>query len=145
MPQGQGSLPEPPWSQAPSEVTAWLSSTGGRRSARARPPPRQLRVRGFVARCSSSEERRLLRRLVRYHFERASGEAEPLSRALDRLVHLPPAETFRGTVAGTRILVRLREGTEHRVRIGFTPRLTERNASKILARLGIDALEGSWL
>lgn len=126
-------------------MEAWLSSTGGRRPSRARPPPRQPRVRGFVARCTPTEERRLLHRLARFRFERVSEEGERLSRALDRLVRVPPSETYRGTLAGTRILVRLREGAERRVRIVFTPRLTRRNAARILARLGVDVLEGSWL
>ncbi len=144
MPSDRGTLPEPPWSQSPSEVEAWLTSTGGRRP-HPRPPPRRPRVRGFVLRCSPSGERRVLHHLGRLHFERASGEKEPLVRAWDRLVHIAPSETFRGVVAGARVTVRLREGPDRRVRIGFTPRVSERTGTKILARLGIDAADGFWL
>jgi len=98
-----------------------------------------------MAPCTASEERRLLHRLARYRFEQAREEAGPFVRAVDRLGHTPPSETFRGTVSGSRVLVRLRQGAENRVRIRFTPRLTERRASKILSRLGIDPEKGSWL
>ncbi len=144
MPSDRGALPEPPWSQSPSEVQAWLTSTGGRRP-HPRPPPRQPRVRGFVLRCSPSEERRILHHLERLRLERFVGEKEPLARAWDRLARVLPTETFRGAIAGARVTVRLREGPDRRVRIGFTPRVSERTATKILARLGIDAADGSWL
>ena len=144
MSPDRDALPQPPWSQSPAEVEAWLASTGGRRPY-PRPPPRQTRVRGFVLRCSPSEERRILHHLGRLRFVRSVGQKEPLARAWDRLARIPPTETFRGAIAGARVTVRLPEGPGRRVRIGFTPRVTERTATKIIARLGIDATEGSWL
>jgi hypothetical protein len=82
---------------------------------------------------------------MRLRFEHIEGGGDPLRRALVHLTRIPPSATYQGTMAGTRILVRLREAAENRVRITFTPRMSERNASKVVSRLGLDVLEGTWL
>ena len=141
----RGGLPEPPWSQAPAEVSAWLASTGSRRPSRGGRPARQSRVRGFLARGTASAVHRLLHRLHGSHFEKVEGSQAPFARALGRFVRASPSEGYRGSVAGVRVRVTLGSGTEPRVRIIFTPRVTERQAAKILSRLGLDATQGSWL
>lgn len=86
-----------------------------------------------------------MRRLDRLGFQATQGAAVSLREALGRWTHAAPTATFQGKVAGIRVVLRLREGTERRARVTFSPRVTERTAVKILSRLDLDPLEGSWL
>jgi hypothetical protein len=83
--------------------------------------------------------------MARLGFERVEGEVNHLPRALARLVHLTRPEVFLGTVGGTRVRIHLRAGAETGLRVTFTPRVSERTASKLLWRLGIHPSDGSWL
>jgi hypothetical protein len=80
-----------------------------------------------------------------FGFERVEGETNHLPRALARLVHLTKPKVFLGTVGGTKVRIHLRAGAEAGLRVTFTPRISERRASKLLGRLGIHPSDGSWL
>jgi len=136
------SVPEPPWSYAPSEVAEWMASTAGPRR-RASASRRQARVKGFVGHCPTSAEKRLLRRLAGLGFE----PDESSSRFPAIFAHLPhsaDSRSFQGNLGGTQVHLRLRKDAALELRLAFVPRLSFRRASKFLSRLGLRGLEGTW-
>ncbi len=51
---------------------------------------------------------------------------------------------FRGRLGDTQVHIRLRKGATLPLRVTFTPRVSSRRASKLLARLRVRGLEGTW-
>ncbi len=137
------SLPEPPWTQAPSEVSAWLSSTGTRRKARpsgARP----RRLRGFKARFPVKAETRLFKRMSRMGLTEAP-RPPAVVLTLEHLAHRGALRVLEGRVHGTQLRVEVHKRAQLELRVAFTPRLSLRRASKLLARLGIASTDGTWV
>ncbi len=138
-------LPEPPWTQAPSEVLAWGASGAG---GRGRGVPRvhyPVHVTGFEARLPVSEEARILAHLARLGIGRIQEGGAHVPAFVARLVHRAAPERFRGRVGGTRIDVRLHKRSRIEVRVGFTPPASFRRASRLLRNLGLDPSRGTWL
>ena len=137
-------FPQPPWTQAPSEVLAWRSSLGIRR-----PPPlgphRATHVRGFEDQLPAAQEPRLLARLSRLGFGHMRDGRAHLPHLLTRLAHHAPPEVFVGKVGGSRVEVRLRKGARIEVRVGFVPPLVFRKATRFVDQLRLPEAEGSWL
>ena len=137
-------FPEPPWTQAPSEVMAWRSSLGGRR-----PPPlgphRATHVKGFEVELPAAQEPPLLARLSRFGLGQLRDGRAYLPHLITRLAHHAPPEVFAGKVGGSHVEVQLRKGAHVEVRVGFVPPLVFRKASRFIDQLGLSESEGSWL
>ncbi len=135
-------FPEPPWTQAPSEVIAWGSSIRGRMTSTTPSHP-PTRVKGYEARVPVAEEARLRRRMSSLGL----GSSNPVqaSHLVPRLAHRAWAEVFVGRVGGTRIEVRLRKRNRLEVRVTFIPQTAFRRAWRIVTRLGLHPAEGTWL
>jgi hypothetical protein len=119
-----------------------MASTAGPRRRRSA-SRRQARVKGFVGRCPMSEEKRLLRRLAGIGFE----PTESTSRFPALLAHLPhsaASRSFLKIVGGTQVHIRLRKNRGLELRVAFVPRLSFRRAFKLLSRIGLRGLEGTW-
>ncbi len=137
-------FPEPPWTQAPSEVMAWGSSVGGRIPAVPR-AHRPSRVKGYEVHVSASEEGRILGRMSRLGLGELERGHVHLPRLVTRLAHHAPANAFLGRMSGVRIEVLLRKRSRLEVRMRFTPATTFRKAWRIVLRLGLHPAEGAWL
>ena len=142
-PRRTGTLPQPPWSYAPSEVAEWLASTAGSRRAREPRYTRQVRVRGFVGPCPASVEARLVRRLTRLGFERLEGSGHA-PHVFRHLRHASSPALFLGKLGETRVRVRLGRAGGPEVRVTFIPRVSLRTASKLVTRLGLRLTDGMW-
>ncbi|MGI0149490.1 MAG: hypothetical protein ACREDF_08175 [Thermoplasmata archaeon] len=138
-----GTVPQPPWSYSPSEVAEWMASTAGPSPPREPRARRQVRVKGFIGECPTSAEGRLLRRLSKLGFEPAE-KAHRLPPLLTRLTHPKEPSSFSGKLGLTRVHIRLRKGTALSLRLTFTPRVSQRLASKLIYRLGLRNFEGTW-
>ena len=101
-------------------------------------------MKSFVGRCPASAEGRLLRRLAGLGFERVEGDFLHFPPVLTRLTHSAEPEAFLGKLGDTRVHIRLRKGAALELRVTFTPRVSPRRASKLLSRLRVRALEGTW-
>ncbi len=137
-------FPEPPWSQAPSEVMAWGASVGGRRAAPLG-PHRATHVRGFEVELPVAQEPRLLARLSRLGLGQLRDGHTHLPHLITRLAHHAPSEVFAGKVGGVRVEVRLRKGAHVEVHVGFVPPLVFRKAARFIDQLGLPESEGEWL
>lgn len=138
-----GPLPQLPWSYSPSEVAEWLASTAGPRRNRDPRPRRQVRVKGFIGRCPTSDEGALFRRLAGLGFERVEG-AQRSSPGPNRFAHFKERDAFLGKLGESRVHIRLRKGAAMELRVTFTPRASFRRASKLISRLNLRGLEGRW-
>jgi len=93
-----------------------------------------------------SEEKRLLRRLAGLSFE----PTECTSRfpaLLAHLPHLPHSASSRSllkNVGGTQVHIRIRKNRGLELGVAFVPRLSFRRGFKLLSRLGLRGLEGTW-
>ncbi len=134
-------FPEPPWTQAPSEVIAWGSSIRGRMTSTASSHP-PTRVKGYEARVPAAEEARIRRRMSSLGL----GSSNPVQapHLVPRLAHRARAEVFVGRVGGTRIEIRLRKRNRLEVRVTFIPQTAFRKAWRIVSRLGLHPAEGTW-
>lgn len=141
---GSVALPEPPWTQAPSEVMAWGASTGGRPHPESR-APRPSRVKGFDSHVPAAEEERLLAHMARLGFAPTRGRPPSLPRWIPHLLHHATPQVFLGTISGTHLQIRLRKAARVEVRVTFTPKASFRKAWRLVARLGLDTSEGTWL
>lgn len=137
------SLPEPPWTQAPSEVLAWGAATGNRREARVRPHP-ATRVKSYAAHLPVAEEARLLGHLARLRIGHVRDGRVHLPHLVTRLGHHAPSESFVGRVGGMRIEVRVRKKNRIEVHVRFVPKTTFRRAWRIVTRMGLHPNEGTW-
>lgn len=137
-------FPDPPWTQAPSEVMAWGASVGGR-YPRAPRFHRPTRVRGYAIDIPASQKPRLLARMRRLGFEAAGGGSPRLYGLANRLAHHAAPEEFEGRFGSGRIGIRLRKGTRIEVRASFTPQMMFRRAWRVISRLGLDPARGTWL
>ena len=138
-----GTLPQPPWSYSPSEVAQWMASTAGPRPPRDPRSRRQVRVKSFSGRCPSSAEDPLFRRLNRLGFQRIEGAMRsPPGR--QGLAHSREWNAFLGKLGETQVHIRLRKGATLEFRVTFTPRASFRRASKLISRLDVRGLEGTW-
>ncbi len=136
-------FPEPPWTQAPSEVMAWGSSIGGRSPSAFR-VHRHARVKGYEVHLPTSEESRILGRMSRLGLGPTEASRVHLPRVVTRLAHHAAAETFLGRMNGVRIEVRLRKRSRLEVRLTFMPTIAFRKAWRIVSRLGLHPTEGTW-
>jgi hypothetical protein len=100
-------------------------------------------VKGFVGRSPASAESKLLRRLALLRFE-PDPEGERIPAVWARFRHSAEARAFRGKLGETRVWLRLAKGRDLELRLTFTPRVSFRRASKLIARLGVRGLEGAW-
>ncbi len=137
-------FPEPPWTQAPSEVIAWGSSIRGRMTSTAASHP-PTRVKGYEARVPAAEEPRIRRRMSSLGLESSTARLAQGPHIVPRLAHRASAEVFVGRVGGTRIEVRLRKRNRLEVRVTFIPQIAFRKAWRIASRLGLRPEEGTWL
>lgn len=101
-------------------------------------------MKGFLGRCPASGEGKLLRRLAGLGFERVGGDFLNFPPVLTRLTRSPEPDSFFGKLGDTRVHIRLRKGATLELRVTFTPRVSSRRASKLLSRLRVRALEGTW-
>lgn len=137
------SLPQPPWTQAPSEVIAWRSSTGGG-GREPLPPHRPARVRGYETRLPASDEPRLLARIERLGLNPVRVGRVHLPHLIPRLAHHGTPEIFVGRVRGLRLRVRLQKGRGIQVRMTFMPQTSFGRAWRLVSRLGLHPTEGTW-
>ncbi len=137
-------FPQPPWTQAPSEVMAWGATTGGRRGP-VMGPHRATHVKGFEVELPAAQESRLLARLARLGLGQLRDGRVHIPHLITRLAHRAPPEIFAGRFGGARVEVRLRKGAHIEVRVGFVPPLVFRKASRFIGQLGLPESEGSWL
>ncbi len=137
-------FPEPPWTQAPSEVLAWGASTGRRRGEPFR-PHRPARVKGFETRLSTAAKSKFFAHLARLGLVPSGERPESLSDALARLAHRPADTYYGGRVGGTRVQVRVRTRDRVEVRVAFTPHVSFRRAWRIVSRMELPTAEGAWL
>ena len=120
-----------------------MASTAGpspRREPRAR---RQVLVKDFACECPASAEGKLLHRLSELGFEPAE-KARRLPPFLTRLRHSKEPASFGGRLGTTKVRIRLRKRTGLELHITFTPRVSQRRASKLISRLGLHHFEGTW-
>jgi hypothetical protein len=135
-------FPEPPWTQAPSEVLAWMSSTGGR--SRRESLRRPTRVKTFDGRLPISEEKHLLARMARMGLGQTKNGGVHLPHLVTRLVHRAPPVVFLGRFGGTRVHVRVRKGSRLEVGVTFTPQIRFRKAWRLVSELGLRPGDGIW-
>ncbi len=136
-------FPEPPWTQAPSEVLAWRTSVGGRR--RALRPHRPTRVAEFEGSLSIPGEARLLSRMTRLGLRPVGPGRIHLPHLVLRLAHPARPEVFAGRLQGTRVQVRLRKGRQLEARVSFMPPIRFRKAWRLIADLGLHPRDGVWV
>ncbi len=137
-------FPEPPWTQAPSEVMAWGSSVGGRGPSRLS-AHRRARVKGYAIHLPVSEESRILGRLSRSGLVPSRRGRIHVPRVLTRITHHAADEAFLGRMGGTRIELRIRKRSRLEVHMTFTPTIAFRKAWRMVSRLGLRPTEGTWL
>jgi hypothetical protein len=136
-------LPSPPWSYAPSEVAEWQTSVAGPRQRAESVSRKQLRVRTFIGRCPTSMEGKLRRRLAALRFE-PSEPGRNLPRGLGRFARATGPDVFLGKMGAIRIHGRLRKGEVLEVRATFSPHVPFRRASRLISRLGLRDVDGTW-
>lgn len=136
-------FPEPPWTQAPSEVMAWGSSIRGRTRSTA-PVRRPMRVKGYAIRLPVAEESRVVNRLSRLGLVPWREGSAHRSRMLPHVLHHATAVVFVGQARGTRIEVRLRKRSRLEVHVTFVPQIALRKAWRVVSRLGLRPDEGTW-
>lgn len=136
-------FPEPPWTQAPSEVMSWGASVG-RRRAPPLGPHATSHVKGFDVEVPAAQEPRLLSRLARLRLGHVRDGRLSVPHVILRLAHRAPPEVFVGRAEGVRVQVRLRKSARLEVQVGFVPRLALRKASRLIGRLGLPESEGTW-
>ncbi len=137
-------FPQPPWTQAPSEVMTWGASVGGRRSSPVG-PHRATHVKGFEVELPAASESRLLARLARLGLGHFRDGRTHLPHLITRLAHHAPPEIFGGRTGGSRVEIRLRKRARVEVHLEFVPPLVFRKASRFIDQLGLPESEGTWL
>ncbi len=137
-------FPEPPWTQAPSEVMTWGASVGARRLS-PMGAHRTTHVKGFEVEVPAAEESRLLTRLARLGLGQLRDHGTHLPHLITRLAHHAPPAIFGGRTGGSRVEVRLRKRARVEVHLEFVPPLVFRKASRFIDQLGLPESEGTWL
>jgi len=120
-----------------------MASTAGPKPPRGSRSRRQIRVKGFTGRCATSSEGKLLRRLVALGFERVAGNQRS-SPARGRFAHSVDSDVFVGALGESRVHIHLQKGALLELRATFSPRVSFRQATKLLSRLGLRGLRGIW-
>jgi hypothetical protein len=96
-----------------------------------------------MGRCPTSIEGRLRKRLAALRFE-PSEPGRDLPRGFARFAQATSPDVFLGKVGAIRVHVRLRKGALLEVRATFSPPVPFRRASRLISRLGLREIDGTW-